>query len=186
MLVAGLVASAAACTQQKDSPGAGAPFVQPEERRGTLGETETLADVDVNVLLIESFEQSVNHFPRLKLTVRSENSSSRMLRNPDMELWCDEAEEGGEWFLGSTWEANGLLPGGGGVSEGEIFLGFPPKPDAERYPVATCTNARVKMIATNEADRSQEVVVYPVSSAIIKEAIDAPVGRAMPLPQRGT
>ena len=45
--------------------------------------------------------------------MRSENTTSRMLRNPDMELWCDEAEVGGDWFLGSTWEANGLLAGRG-------------------------------------------------------------------------
>ena len=79
---------------------------------------------------------------------------------------------------GSTWEANGLLPGGG-VSEGEIYLGFPPKPDADRYPVPTCTNARVKVISTDDGDRSQEVVVYPVDSSIIDAAINAQIGRTV-------
>ena len=116
--------------------------------------------------------------------MRSENTTSRMLRNPDMELWCDEAEVGGEWFLGSTWEANGLVPGGG-VSEGEIYLGFPPKPDADRYPVPTCTNARVKMISTDDGDRTEQIVVYPVDSSVIDSAIDAPIGRTLPLPPRG-
>jgi hypothetical protein len=179
-----LAAASLGCTVQEDTPDAGAALDPPTEERGTIGDTVELEGVDVDVLTLDSFDQSPQMFPRIRLTVRSENTTSRMVRNPDMELWCDEAEVGGEWYLGSTWEANGLLPGGG-VSEGEIYLGFPPKPDADRYAVPTCTNARVKMISTNEGDRSQRVIVYPVDSEIIDEAIAAQVGRALPLPPRG-
>ena len=64
VLVLGLVAASTGCTLQKDTPDAGAAIEPPKEVRGTIGEAETLRDVGVNVLAIDSFDQSPQLFPR--------------------------------------------------------------------------------------------------------------------------
>jgi hypothetical protein len=171
----------ASCTSTQEVEAEDLP--EPREQGGALGVGINHFGVDTNLLRIESFDQSVDAFPRLRVILRSENLTDQVMRNPAVELWCDESEDGGEWFLGSTWEAHALLPPAE-VSEGEIIVGFPHKPESERYPVASCSNARVKVIGENTADRQQSVAVYAVEPEVIDEAIDAPRGRQLPLPPR--
>ena len=156
----------------------------PPEVRGTVGTPVDLFGVDFDVLSIAEFEQSPEAFPRLRMTIRTENTTEKSLRNPDVKLWCDEATEGGEWYMGSTWEANALLPPQE-VNEGEIYVGFPRKPDADRYPVPTCTNPRVVVTATDTTDRRRQVATYRIDPDLIETAIAAPRGRPLPLPPRG-
>ena len=177
-----LVAAVACGTATKEVEAGDLP--EPREQGGALGVGIDHFGVDVNVLRIESFDQSPDAFPRLRAIIRSENTSELMARNPAVELWCDESEEGGEWYLGSTWEAYALLPPAE-VTEGEIIFGFPHKPESDRYSVASCSNARVKVIAEKTSDRQESIAVYALEPEIIDEAIDAPRGRRLPLPPRG-
>jgi hypothetical protein len=177
-LLLGITLGAAACTEEATDPSLDPAPVQ---RDGRIGQDEDLFGVVVQVLRIVDFTQSPAGFPRLAVTFRSENTTLTAARNPEVQLHCDEARKGGDWFAGSTWEANGYLAPGA-IDEGVIYIGFPAKPSNSRYAVATCTHARVVVTGTRSADRAQVIVSYPVSGATIAQAVDQPRGREMPLP----
>lgn len=157
-----------------------------ERRNGRYGTPVEAFGISVNVLAVEPFEQSPAAFPRLRATVRSENTEFVATENPSMRLRCEESEIPGDWFLGSTWEPEGYLAPGA-VSEGRVVLAFPPRTTGSRYPVPGCTDARLEVIVRNRLDRRNQVIIgYEVEPEIIREAIFAPRGPALPLPPRAT
>jgi len=126
------------------------------------------------VLAIESFEQSADAFPRLRVTLRSESTLPAPWVNPDVRVHCEESADPGEWYTGSSWEANGILPGGD-VNEGRLIVGFPRKEGAALYPVPTCTEAALEVIGTDPRDRRRKVVVtYALDPEVVQASIDAP------------
>jgi hypothetical protein len=169
------------CSQTKATSDAANPLPTPTEAQGELGKTISVMGVDITMMTVDPYTQTPTGFPRLVVAVRSENTTDRMLRNPQVELQCDEAADGGEWYNGSTWEADGLLPAGN-VNEGQLYLGFPSKRGAPDYPVPTCTNPQIVMTLTNDATLQQHVITYPVDLTVIQQAIEAPLGPELPLP----
>ena len=170
---------ASACTALQEIEPEALP--EPREQGGALGVPIEHWGMSVEIQAIEAFDQSVDSFPRLKVTVRSENLSDTTQRNPLVQLWCDESQFPGEWYEGSTWEASEFVKPGH-VREGEAIVGFPAKEHAPRYAVARCSNARVKVTATRRVDNQASVAVYAVGPELIDAAIDAPRGRQLPLP----
>lgn len=180
LAVALVAAASTACAERGDAPTV-EPLPPPQQLRGEVGDPQAVGDVEVTVLSIDAFDRSPEGFPRLQVAVRSENTTFGPVRNPDAELVCDEVPVGGEWWNGSTWEANSLL-GPGEVNEGLVYVGFPSLADRPEYPVPTCTNARAVLTATDVTDRSETQLVYPVEAEVIDAAIDALLGNPLPLP----
>jgi hypothetical protein len=170
-LAAVVAVAAGGCT--KEIP----PRAEPDavtHRDGTVGTAVDYYGVDATVLGIETFDQSVDGFPRLRVTMRTRNRKKVPWENPLVAVRCDEARAAGDWYRGSTWEATGILPGGR-ILEGQIIVGFPAKDGAPRYPVPTCTDARVEVTGTNPQDRDEKIVTsYPVTPEVVSAAIDAP------------
>jgi hypothetical protein len=181
VVVVAVAFCAIGCSQTKATSDAAAPLPAPTLTSGRLGSTTSVMGVDLTVMTIDAYTQTPTGFPRLVLAVRSDNTTDKMLRNPDAELDCDEASQGGDWYNGSTWEANGLLPAGN-VNEGQLYLGFPSKPSSTDYPVPTCTNPRIVMTFTDDETLQQHVVKFPVDLTVVQEAIAAPLGPELPLP----
>jgi hypothetical protein len=169
------------CSQTKATSDAADPLPAPTQARGELGKTISMMGVDITMMTVDPYTQTPTGFPRLVLAVRSENTTDRMLRNPQAELRCDEAADGGNWYNGSTWEADGLLPAGN-VNEGQLYLGFPAKRGSSDYPVPTCTNPQIVMTLTNDSTLQQHMIKFPVDLSVIQEAIQAPLGLELPLP----
>lgn len=141
---------------------------------GVLGEPVDYFGVVASVLAIESFDQSGDAFPRFRVTMRSESNRSAPWVNPEVRVRCDESDDRGEWYKGSTWESNGILPGGE-VNEGQVIVGFPRKESADLYPVPTCTNAAIQVIGVDPLDRRRSVVgTYALDPTMVQQAIDAP------------
>jgi hypothetical protein len=184
LIVAASVLAAVGCTQTKATADAAAPLPRPVEVRGKLGEPVSAMGVNLTVMSIDPYTQNPGGFPRLVVGVRSENSTDQMTRNPQAELRCDEANSGGDWYNGSTWESDGLLPPGN-VNEGQLYLGFPAKEGTNGdYAVPTCSDAQIVMTVTKNADLSTEVVRYAVDPKVIQLAIGADIGPNLPLPNR--
>lgn len=141
--------------------------------------------VRITVLNVSAFDQTPEHFPRLRVAMRSENDSDRSLANPDIQLHCDESPVGGEWYGGSTWEINAVLRSGE-TSEGEVYVGFPAKGELSQYPVASCTNAYLTLTGTRWNDRQKYEARLTVPTDVIDAAIDAPIGVHLPLPRPQT
>lgn len=173
----------AGCT--KESPPNAALDSGPSVRAGVIGKPEDLFGVRVSVVRIEVFSQSPDSFPRLRVTMRSENQSSFDQQNPDVQLKCDESRDGGDWFLGSTWEPSGRLAKGV-VNEGMVIVGFPHKPANPRYVVPNCTNARVQLMADEPGTFRSVIVDYPVGADISADAERQPLGPNLPLPDSAT
>lgn len=171
------------CT--KEAPPDADVDAKPVVREGVIGKSEDLFGVEVSVVRIEAFSQSPESFPRLRVTMRSENRSTFEQQNPDVQLKCDESKEGGDWFLGSTWEPSGRLAKGV-VNVGLVIIGFPKKPDNERYVVPNCTNAHVQLIASKPGSFQTIVVNYPVGADIAADAERQPLGPSLPLPDAAT
>ena len=164
-------AGAGGCT--KEIPARSSPD-DVVERSGTLGTPVDYFGIEATVLAVEPFDQSSDGFPRLRVTIRTQSHLKVPWENPAVVVRCDESPEAGDWYRGSTWETTGILIGGR-VQEGQIILGFPPKADAARYPVPTCTNGVVEVTGTNPLDRDQKVVTrYSVPPEVVTTAIDAP------------
>ena len=174
------VVVAAGCS--KEAPPDPALDPEPVHRDGSVGRAEDLFGVSVEVMGVEEFTQSPDGFPRLAVSMRSHNTTLDRKRNPEVALHCKEAQKGGDWFSGSTWDVNGQLAPGA-VDEGVLYVGFPHKSEP-RYPVARCTDARLLVTGTRTSDRAQIVVSVPVPAPTISKAIDQPRGRPMPLPPR--
>lgn len=157
-----------------------------ERRDGVYGTPIEAFGVSVNVLGVEPFEQSPAAFPRIRATVRSENTELVATENPSVRLRCEESEVPGDWFLGSTWEPEGFLAPGA-VSEGRVVLAFPPRETGSRYPVPGCSDARLELIVRNRLDRRDQVIIgYRLEPGLIRDAILAPRGPALPLPPRAS
>ena len=179
MVVAAAAVILGACT--KDAPASVGDQPSVSHSDGTVGVQTNLFGIMATIVSIDPFSQSPGGFPRLRLTIRTENTISVPAENPDVALQCAESTTPGDWFLGSTWEANGLL-GAGTVNEGQIVIGFPTKPGTTRYPVPACTHAVVLITGVNPRDRTQTAVVkFTVPSATIDAAISALRGSALPL-----
>jgi hypothetical protein len=172
---------AVGCSQTKAAPDAAAPLPKATLARGELGQSVTVMGVKLTMMTVDPYTQNPKGFPRIVVAMRSENTTDRMLRNPDAELRCDEAPDGGEWYSGSTWEADGLLPAGN-VNEGQLYLGFPAKSGTTDYPVPTCTNPQIVMTLTNDSTLQQHVVKFPVDGNVVQQAIGEPIGPELPLP----
>ena len=167
----GLLPLLGACTKEYHPP---PPKDATKLVTAKLGESVDYFGVNTTVLAIEHFDQSADAFPRLRVTVRSESTLPAPWVNPDVRVRCDESDDPGEWYDGSTWEANGLLPGGD-VNEGRVIVGFPRKQGADLYPVPTCTNAALEVIGADPHDRRRRVVArYPLDDQLVQRAIDAP------------
>lgn len=165
------VAAGSSCT--KELPARTSPDDVVREN-GALGTVVDYFGVDGTVFALEAFDQSVDGFPRLRVTIRTQSHLEVPWENPNVAMRCDESPDPGDWYSGSTWEANGILPGGR-VHEGQIIVGFPPKAGAERYPVPTCTNGAVEVTGTDPLDRDQKIITsYAVPPEMLAEAIDAP------------
>ena len=173
--LAALVATAAVvaggCTSEIARPPAPDDVVR---QVGMLGTPVDYYGVDATVLGMEAYDQSADGFPRLRVTVRSQSHLDVPWENPAVVIRCDESSLPGDWYRGSTWEANGILPGGR-IHEGQIIVGFPPKENADRYPVPTCTNGDVEVTGTDPLDRDRKTVTsYAIPPDMIRTAIDAP------------
>jgi len=172
-LVATVAVAAGGCSSAEEIPRKTSPK-DVVRQVGTLGEPVDYFGVDATVIGLEAFDQSAEGFPRLRATIRSENGLDVPSENPDVAMHCDESTEPGDWYRGSTWEANGII-GTGRVLEGQIILGFPPKEDALRYPVPTCTKGVVEVTGTDPLDRDRKIITsYDVPPEMIATAIDAP------------
>ena len=148
---------------------------------GALGSPVQHGGVSLDVLAIGSFDRSPEQVPRIKVTLRTENTSTAARRNPALELHCQESQLLGVWFAGSTWEPGYLLPVNE-VNAGEVMLGFPPKPENPQYPVAGCTNATLVAIMGDPVGDRKLRVVYPIPASVITESLQRPVGPNLPLP----
>lgn len=157
----------------------------PPTEVGTLGVDVEGDAVLTTVYAITPFEQSIDNVPRIKVSMRTENTSSVVQDNPDVLLYCDESPHGGDWFEGSTWEPIGLLPVNA-VSQGEVIIGFPQKGDNPEYHVVSCTNPTVRVIITAARSTVPLVVNYPVDPQVITDALRAPRAPLLPLPLAGT
>jgi hypothetical protein len=170
-LVATVAVAAGACS--KELPAKSSPD-DVVEQAGTIGNAVDYFEIEGTMLDMEAFDQSADGFPRLRVTMRTQNNLKVPWENPDVAIHCDESSSPGDWYDGSTWEANGILPGGR-VHEGQIIVGFPPKDGASRYPVPTCTNAIVAVTGTDPLDRDRKIISnYSVPPEMVTEAIDAP------------
>jgi len=156
------------------------PFSVTEGTAFDLGEGQDT--VRLTVMHISEFDQTPEHFPRLRIAMRSENTSDRTLNNPDLQLHCDESPVGGEWYGGSTWEIDAILKSGE-TREGEVYIGFPPKTDRSQYAVASCTNAYIAITGTRWNDRQTFEARITVPPEVIQAAIDAPIGEHLPRPR---
>lgn len=150
-----------------------------------LGADVTYGGVMATVIDITSFDQSPNGTPRVRVVMRVENLSDAAQRNPDVQLICDETTNTGDWFLGSTWEPNVVLPVNA-VSQGEVIVGFPLKGDSPEYPVVTCSSAKVRVTLVDARSTGPKVVDVPVDDTVIADAIRRPRGPSLPLPPRGS
>lgn len=157
----------------------------PPTEQGTLGVDVAGPSVSATVYAITPFEQSIQNVPRIKVSVRAENTSSAAQENPDLLLYCDESPHGGDWYEGSTWEPAGLLPVNA-ISQGEVIIGFPLKGDNPEYHVVSCTNPTVRMTITTSGSRERLVVNYPVEPEVITDALRAPRAPLLPLPLAGS
>ncbi len=133
------------------------------------------------MLDITPFERSPRDVPRIRVVMRTENVSSVLQDNPDVELLCDETSLAGDWFGGSTFEPNSTLPINA-VSEGEVYVGFPLRGDSPEYPVVTCTNARLHLTVHSTTSKAPRVIDVPVPASLIDETIRRPKGPQLPLP----
>ncbi len=179
------VGVAGSCAGTKDAPSTVELDPPPVFRSGSVGTEESLGGVDVTVVRVDAFTKSPQGFPRLAVTVRSRNSGTIRRENPDLQVRCDESPRGGDWFLGSTWEPSSLIDGGG-RSEGVAYLGFPSKPENDRFTVPTCTGPKLTFIRLDDTTDQRIEVSIPVPDSVIAEAIDAPAGPALPLPPRSS
>lgn len=147
---------------------------------GVIGERVEFAGVELIVSDITAFERTPEGVPRVRAVVRSENGAEVDRGNPRVGLMCDEAPELGEWFRGSTWEPGSLLAPGV-ARQGELLVGFPPKPDAALYAVASCTNARLRFEIGGPSLGWQRVE-FAIDPEVITESVNRPKGRQLPLP----
>ena len=152
-------------------------------RSGSIGTAEDFFGMSTRVVDVATFSQTPNGFPRLAVTLRSENTTDRRSQNPDIQLKCDESPTGGDWYRGSTWEPSGLVDAGS-VNEGIVYIAFPAKPGNLRYSVPTCTGAQLMVTGTDMPTRARVIVGYPISADVINEAVNQPQGPSLPLPQR--
>ena len=156
---------------------------------GSFGEDisyGTDGGVTATVVDVQAFQQSPNGVPRISVVMRAENLSHSVQRNPDVELLCSETTNTGDWFLGSTWEPNVVLPVNA-VTQGEVIIGFPLKGTNPEYPVVTCSAPMLRLtILDATGDLPPKVVTIPVDPAIITAAIREPRGPVLPLPPTGS
>jgi len=141
--------------------------------------------VVATVIDVAPFDQSPNGVPRIKVVMRAENLSGSVQRNPDVELLCDESTHTGDWFLGSTWEPNVVLPVNA-ITQGEVIVGFPMKGDNPEYAVVTCTSPKLRLTLVDAKLEVPKVVVIPIDDSVIADAIRRPRGPKLPLPPRGS
>jgi hypothetical protein len=143
-------------------------------RAAALGDRVDYFGIEVSVIAVAPYQQSDDGFPRVAVTLRSQSTLDAPWQNPDVTLRCEESSEPGDWYAGSTWEANGILPGGQ-VNEGRLIVAFPPKPDADEYPVPTCTDPAIEVTGSDRRNRDHQIITrYPVPATVIDQAIDAP------------
>lgn len=161
---------------------------------GTFGADITYGGVVTTVVSVAAFDQSPTGTPRIKVVMRSENISDSAQENPNLELLCDETTNTGDWYLGSTWEPNVVLPVNA-VAQGEVIIGFPLKGTSPEYPVVTCTTPRLRLtVVGSRDDESTEDIkedvpsqyVFPLDASMIEDAIRRPRGPVLPLPPRGS
>lgn len=157
----------------------------PRTEQGTVGVDVAAPSVLATVYAIAPAEQSIENVPRIRVSVRAENTSSAVQENPDVLLYCDESPHGGDWYEGSTWEPTGLLPVNA-ISQGEVIVGFPLKGENPEYHVVSCTNATVRMTITTSGSRERLVVNFPVDPQVITDALRAPRAPSLPLPLAGS
>jgi len=193
LVAVALVVAASACvsTNEVDPSGnirtndATPTTTAPAPQAGVLGQDVTYGGVAVTVVSVAPFDQSPNGTPRIKAVMRSENVSDSAQKNPNLELICDETSNTGDWFLGSTWEPNVVLPVNV-VAQGEVIVGFPLKGTNPEYPVVTCTSAKLRLSVVGAREDIPVVVDYPVDASLIEQAIRRPRGPSLPLPPRGS
>jgi hypothetical protein len=208
------VAASVSCVSTKEVGGSNNPTpttttIAPAP--GTFGADVTYGGVTATVTSVDAFAQSPNAVPRVKVVMRAENLSRSVRRNPDLELLCSETTNVGDWFLGSTWEPNVVLPVNA-ITQGEVIIGFPHKGTNPEYPVVTCSSPQLRLTmlgATDEPTTSTvvgsgattgsntevnalagqqpaKVVVFPIDESVINAAIRQPRGPLLPLPPRGS
>lgn len=150
------------------------PLDATREVAGKIGEPVDYFGISATVLAIEPFDQTTDYFPRFRVTMRSESNRPAPWVNPEVRVHCDESDDRGEWYKGSTWESSGILPGGE-VNEGQVIVGFPRKKGTEFYPVPTCTDAAIEVVGTDPLDRRRTLTAtYPLDPVMVQQAIDAP------------
>lgn len=163
----------------KPTPTTTPPVVQV----GAIGGDFTAYDVTVDVVSIDPFDQAPNGTSRIVAVVRSENLGGTARRNPDLRLVCDETSNTGDWYLGSTWEPNAILPVNA-VAEGRVIIGFPLKGNSPEYPVVNCTSARLQVTIRSKRLEEPQVWEIPVDEELIHDAMRRPRGPLLPLPRR--
>lgn len=149
-------------------------------KSGALGNDVSAGGVMATVVDILPFDQSPSGVPRIQLVMRSENLTDHEVDNPDLDLRCDESPKNGDWYRGSTWEPNQLLPVNR-VAQGEVVVGFPLRAKSSDYPVVTCTNPRVRLTLRGVRDEPPVAYDYPVPAEVIAEALRRPRGTTLPV-----
>jgi hypothetical protein len=211
--VAVVAALTSACVSTKEIGGSNKPTPTSSTiapTAGSFGTDITYGGVTVTVSSVAAFAQSPNGVPRIEVVMRAENLSRSVRRNPDVQLLCSETTNTGDWFLGSTWEPNVVLPVNA-ISQGAVIIGFPLKGDNPEYPVVTCSapQLRITMLDDDASATAQptasttsaasaedvdgfaglgpaKVVLIPIDDSVITDAIREPRGPVLPLPPRGS
>ena len=187
VVVLGLSATLGACVSIEEYDGSfkAAPTTAPLPiQRAAISEDIVKDGMEVTVLDISPFDQSPFQTPRINVIVRTENLSRVPQQNPDIELLCDETTNAGDWYLGSTFEPNALLPVNA-VSEGETIIGFPLKGKNPEYSVVSCTTPRIRLTIRVAGIEAPSLVEIPVSDDVISAATRRPRGPNLPLPLKG-
>jgi hypothetical protein len=167
------------CVSRGEVAGQQAPPAAPTA--GGLDEALDLGGVVVTIRSIEVFTRAPTGFPRLKINLRSTNTSTIRRFNPSVRLFCHESPRAGDWHLGSTWEPEGLI-GAGEILEGVLYVGFPAKADDGQFAVATCTDASLHLISDRSVTGQPRERQVPVPPNLITAALVAPLGEQLRSP----
>ena len=188
VVAATLAAGATACVSTDEVGGSNnatptTTTLPPEA--GAFGDDVTYGGVVATVIEVRPFDQSPNGFPRISVVMRAENVSDTVQHNPDLDLICNESAKTGDWYLGSTWEPNAVLPVNA-VTQGQVIVGFPTKSDNPEYPVVACSAPKLRLTVSGVRSAVPRVVLIPVDDSVIAEALRRPRGPSLPLPPSGT
>ena len=173
------------CVAKSDLPAAQAPTATaPEQFEIAAGVPFTKNDVEITITSTAAFSESPTGFPRLRLVLWARNQVDQSRSTPAVRIECEESNQTGDWYTGSTWEPGSKLEP---LEQRfvQLLVGLPPKQDRPSYPVADCTNPRVVFSFQQGNGSVLAVGSLPVERATIESALRQPHGPKLPEPDTG-